>query len=64
MDRIKDSGSFDAGSNPAGVTNNNPAKMVFKNKLLICGPCAVESEHQLFETAKQIKRDSLSFVLP
>src|SRR5574344_388259 len=32
-----------------------PAKMVFKNKLLICGPCAVESEHQLFETAKQIK---------
>lgn len=26
MDRIKDSGSLDAGSNPAGVTNNNSGK--------------------------------------
>ncbi|MDR2836669.1 MAG: chorismate mutase [Bacteroidales bacterium] len=27
-----------------------------KNKILICGPCAAESEFQLFETAKLIKQ--------
>lgn len=29
--------------------------MIFNNKILICGPCAVESEYQIMETARSIK---------
>ena len=32
---------------------------MIKDKLLICGPCAAESESQILETAKQIKENNI-----